>query len=201
MTTLTRQQQREAEAREKAATQGPWRYTCKGDGFIIGGEEHLLQTWSKMEEDFPNAEANGEFIARVRTDAPLAYATIARMEPLVEALAKRECLNLLQPHLAEHIGEELEARNWTLLDLAARFGGQTEEERKIDFLALQMFMAVCDKGVLLGELGVKMAGAFGVSAEMFQNIHDGWCNQPDCGKCETCQARQVVKERLGQKDT
>ena len=125
----------------------------------------------------------------------LAYATIARMEPLVEALAKMPCLNLLKPHLADIIEEELEARNWTVADLASRMGGATKEERGIDCLAVQMFIAVRDKGVLLGDLGAKMAGAFGVSAAMFERMHEGWRNQPNCGQCAPCQARQVVKER------
>ena len=89
MTLLTRQQQRDAEAREKAATQGPLKLERYKHG---GGRLHVDERYGNLVADF-YYEGDREFYTHVRTDAPLAYVTLNRLWPLVEALAKQRYLN------------------------------------------------------------------------------------------------------------
>lgn len=76
---MTPEQLAEIKARVDAATGGKWFYN--GEGIVGGGGlEWVAQTFSKRETDFPNHEANGEFIAHARQDIPALLAYIAELE-------------------------------------------------------------------------------------------------------------------------
>lgn len=64
----------------RAASSSPWHYLSSG-GFIVGPGHYsaIAQTWSKSEEDFENAEANGKLIALANP------ATITRLVLMVRA--------------------------------------------------------------------------------------------------------------------
>jgi hypothetical protein len=45
-------------------TEGEWRFTGEHDGFVITDDgTRVCQTFSKLEVDFPNAQANGPLLA------------------------------------------------------------------------------------------------------------------------------------------
>lgn len=73
-------------------------------------------------------------------------------------------------HPTEYILEELEARGWTLDDLAAKTPGDFGLNRlAMDFYLLQ------DEGVRLGEAGAEgLAAAFGTSKELWLNLERAW---------------------------
>lgn len=74
-------------ARADAATPGPWGY---GDfGFVSNGNQIIVQTWDRMEENFDNSRNNGEFIAHARTDIPALLDEVARLREELDA-ARRE---------------------------------------------------------------------------------------------------------------
>lgn len=78
-------------------------------------------------------------------------------------------------HVGEHIREELEARGWTVRDLAFRMGGVTARDIEIDELTVQMTMAVQDLNLLFTEeLDAKLARAFDVTPGFLMNLDRAW---------------------------
>ncbi|MGH6981446.1 MAG: helix-turn-helix transcriptional regulator [Stellaceae bacterium] len=80
-------------------------------------------------------------------------------------------------HPSVFIHEELEARGWTLDDLALRMGGDFGLQR----FALDFYMTVHDKHLLLGADGERdLARAFGTSPEFWHNLEAAWrAQQPN----------------------
>ncbi len=83
-------------------------------------------------------------------------------------------------HLAEYLEEEMAARGWSLDDLAFRMCGIDPKEWAITRGSLEMFMALRETNIILGEPMAKQLGnAFGVSPEFLNNLHEAWRkNQP-----------------------
>lgn len=77
-------------------------------------------------------------------------------------------------HLADYLQEEMDARGWTLDDVAVRM---TARQLCINKLALELFFAVREKNVVLGNMGNDLAEAFGVSPEFLNNMHEAWRKQ------------------------
>lgn len=73
-------------------------------------------------------------------------------------------------HPSEFIQDELDARGWTLWDLAFRMGPDAPLEK----LGLDFYF-LCDPGIRLGDDGAAALGrAFGVSPEYFLNLERMW---------------------------
>ena len=69
-------------------------------------------------------------------------------------------------HISKFIQDEIDARGWTIAQVAMRMGGFAE-----DLLTLSLIMDVHDKYILLGEETAEALGrAFGISAEYFINL-------------------------------
>lgn len=77
----------------------------------------------------------------------------------------------------DYVREELEARNWSLDDLALRMGPQ--EEFGINRLVVGLLMEMePQKGLLIGYDGARsLAKAFGTSEEFWVNLDRQW--QPE----------------------
>ena len=74
-------------------------------------------------------------------------------------------------HVSEYIQEELDARGWTMRDLAERLLGNVEE----NLLMLMLLFCVHEKGLLLGESTARQLGqAFGGSPQFFLNLDQYW---------------------------
>lgn len=74
-------------------------------------------------------------------------------------------------HPSEYIHEELEARGWSIKDLAGRLPGDYSS----NLLALEMYLAVeaCD-GLRMGDMASEISRAFGVDATLFGNLERAW---------------------------
>lgn len=69
------------------------------------------------------------------------------------------------------IADELEARGWSVEDLARRMPGDYGE----NFLCIGLLLAVHDKNLMMGEdIAEKLADAFGVSPQYFINLDRTW---------------------------
>lgn len=74
-------------------------------------------------------------------------------------------------HLADILQEEMDARGWTLEDVAVRM---TAKQLLINHLALQMFFSVREKHIVLGDMADDLGAAFGIDPQLFINIHETW---------------------------
>lgn len=74
--------------------------------------------------------------------------------------------------VAYTIQQELDARGWTVRELASRMGGKNALEVGIHEAAMEIFLAGShDPGLLLGdELEAGLALAFGTSKELWTNL-------------------------------
>jgi len=74
-------------------------------------------------------------------------------------------------HPSEYIQDELDARGWTLDDLATRMGG----DRALNRLSLSLYFTVGpgEPDLLLGDC-IDLQRAFGVSAQFFRNLEKSW---------------------------
>lgn len=79
-------------------------------------------------------------------------------------------------HPSVFIAEELEARGWSLDDLAQRMPGDFGVNR----LALDFYMTIGAEtpGLRIGESAAGLAAAFGVSPELFTNLERAWVEHP-----------------------
>lgn len=78
--------------------------------------------------------------------------------------------------LAEHLGDEMAARGWTVEDVALRMGG----DFGIDALALGLLLAVQEDNLIIDDdTIVRLAGAFDVSPDLFRNLHAIWLKYPE----------------------
>ena len=79
-------------------------------------------------------------------------------------------------HPAIFIQEELDERGWTLRDLVFRMRRyESEKDWAVNMLAFELYMAVREKGVLLGEeMAHDLSVAFGTSVEFWVNLDAAW---------------------------
>jgi plasmid maintenance system antidote protein VapI len=79
-------------------------------------------------------------------------------------------------HVSVLINEELTERGWTLRDLVFRMRRyEDESDWAIEMLAMEMFMVVHDKNILLDQKTADGLGtAFDVNGQMFINLHEQW---------------------------
>lgn len=79
-------------------------------------------------------------------------------------------------HPSVFIAEELEARGWSLDDLALRMPG----DFGINRCALDFYMTIGAEtpGLRIGESASALAAAFGVSPELFANLERAWVDHP-----------------------
>ena len=108
MSILSRERQKEAEARARAATKGPWEdgacaygpaednaptYAC-----VTGFRENVEDVIAEARNDDRTQDSmDMEFIAHVRTDAPDAYETLTAMEEVVRWAAEYGCERKRKP--------------------------------------------------------------------------------------------------------
>lgn len=88
-------------AKVAAMTPRPW-IDAAARGFIDTADAHLLQTWNKMEEDFPNAAANRAGIVALANvaDELLDVARAAQHPDDLGRTGLREALAALNAKLA-----------------------------------------------------------------------------------------------------
>ena len=78
--------------------------------------------------------------------------------------------------LAEMLGDEMQARGWTIEDAGGRMGIDGPAR---DTLVLATAMAVQSEGLLLtDDFMAGLARAFDVSPEFFRNMHAQWLAHP-----------------------
>ncbi len=65
--------------------------------------------------------------------------------------------------------DEIEARGWTLDDLAERMGGHVAEN-----LGCLAFLMTEDPRLRLGKVADQLGKAFGTSGEVWRNLEDSW---------------------------
>ena len=79
-------------------------------------------------------------------------------------------------HPSVFIQDELDARGWSLHELAGRMDGSAHINRVS--LELYMHAGPHDPGILLGETAAQLSQAFGVSDEFFSNLEQAWREAP-----------------------
>jgi hypothetical protein len=79
-------------------------------------------------------------------------------------------------HVSVLINEELTERGWTLRDLVFRMRRyEGESDWAIEMLAMETFMVVHDKNILLDQKTADGLGtAFDVNGQTFINLHEAW---------------------------
>lgn len=79
-------------------------------------------------------------------------------------------------HPAEYIEEELKERGWSVHDLVFRMRRyESESDWGRECLAVEMYLTVREPGVLLDwKMAIGFGEAFGVSPQMFINLHEAW---------------------------
>lgn len=76
--------------------------------------------------------------------------------------------------LAELLGDEMEARDWTTDDVAIRMGG-TEAQIAKNMLLVMLLLSVQKESVAIGEdTFAALTRAFDVDSEFFWNIDNAW---------------------------
>lgn len=77
---------------------------------------------------------------------------------------------------SEILREELEARSWTIQDLAERMPHADDRELSVDMLALEMYLAVgmTSLGARMGTMADGLAVAFGVDPCFWRNLEAAW---------------------------
>jgi len=94
-----------------------------------------------------------------------------------------ESTEFMPPHLADLIEAELKARGWETSD-AASLMGEVADEYEQKLLALEMFLSVRDRCVVLHEQGNDFAVAFGVHRAFFDAIHSRWVEWANAHEAE-----------------
>jgi len=79
-------------------------------------------------------------------------------------------------HLADIIEEEMKERGWSITDLVMHMGPHfTEKDWGITQLSWEMFFAVRDPDIALGEvMAEQLEAAFDVDRAFFVNLHEAW---------------------------
>jgi hypothetical protein len=79
---MTEEQIKAIKARLDAATPGLW-YRDPGGSIGTASSEWVAQTFSRRDEDFENAENNGEFIAHAPADVAALLSEVERLRRLI----------------------------------------------------------------------------------------------------------------------
>lgn len=78
--------------------------------------------------------------------------------------------------LGEYLGEEMEERGWTSLDVAARMAG---ESLAVDALFVDFVLVIDDPRALISQRDYRrLETAFGVSAGFFERLDAPWRERP-----------------------
>ena len=79
-------------------------------------------------------------------------------------------------HVSEFINEELAERGWSLRDLVFRMRRyESAADWAIEMLAIEMFMVVHEKNIVLDQnMADGLGAAFDVSPQLFINMHETW---------------------------
>ena len=79
-------------------------------------------------------------------------------------------------HTSVFIQEELDERGWSLRDLVFRMRRyDSEKDWAINLLAIEMFMCVHEKNILLDQqMADELGLAFDVNPQFFLNLHESW---------------------------
>ena len=87
-------------------------------------------------------------------------------------------------HLAELLEEEMAEREWTITDLVLNMGPHfSDKEWGICQLSWEMFLAVREPGILLGEEMAEQLGiSFDINPSFFTNFHEAWRKDALAGK-------------------
>lgn len=87
------------------------------------------------------------------------------------------------PPLAAHVADEMEARNWTCVDVAKRMPGDYGHNVGV----MNFFLAIDPEKLLItDELISGLSEAFEVSEQFFRNLHSTWLDNPDCRSAFNC---------------
>lgn len=88
-------------------------------------------------------------------------------------------------HLADMIQAEMKERDWTITDLIMNMGTHfSEAEWEICQLSWEMFFAVRDPNVLLGDvMAEQLEAAFDMSKQFFLNFHESWRTSTQALRC------------------
>ena|GEM_PF-7101712 len=79
--------------------------------------------------------------------------------------------------LGEYLGEEMDARDWTSMDVALRMGG---ESVAVDALFVDFVLAIEDPRAVISERDYRrLETAFGVSEGFFQSLDAAWRERPE----------------------
>lgn len=75
-------------------------------------------------------------------------------------------------HPSEYIKDELEARGWSISDLAKRIPG----DYGVNHLAIEMYLDCGpeEPDMRMGDMAEQIATAFGVSCTLFRNLENAW---------------------------
>jgi plasmid maintenance system antidote protein VapI len=75
--------------------------------------------------------------------------------------------------LGSYLEDEMNARGWTVADVAARMG--PGRDYGTDYLCVEMLLAVHDRNLLLDDdTAIGLGNAFGVSPQYFTYLHEAW---------------------------
>jgi hypothetical protein len=79
-------------------------------------------------------------------------------------------------HLAELLEEEMAERKWDMDSLVINMGPFfTEHEWQVAHLSWEMFFAIREPNVLLGDhMAEQLGDAFSISPKFFTNFHEMW---------------------------
>jgi hypothetical protein len=129
----------EIKARRAKITSPPWRYDDEHSAVIecgSGGDEWIVQSWSKQEESFVNERENGEFIAHTPADIDFLLAEVTRYRNMIARLcrnldehiitsqrAAEQCLKNVQP-MQDAVNSVMEARILLGENLSTAVGGR-----------------------------------------------------------------------------
>lgn len=107
------------------------------------------------------------------------------MRPLLEALARlaedegagmiaRRLVGVVCP--SEILREELDARGWSIQDLAQRMPHANDHELGINMVTIEMYLAIgmTTLGARMGKLADELAVAFDVDPSFWRNLESAW---------------------------
>lgn len=79
-------------------------------------------------------------------------------------------------HPSAFIKDEMDARGWTIGDVASRMPG----DYGVNHLAIDMYLELGrDEPMLrIGKMSAELAQAFGVDADLFANLERAWLEHP-----------------------
>lgn len=104
------------------------------------------------------------------------------------------------PHPSEYVREEMEARGWTMHDLAVRM---TLHDFEVNQLALEMYFAVgpTDAHAHVGDtMDAQLCRAFGVSQGFFTRLEKAWRDGLEVESPKVVSLMDALKRALPKSD-